>query len=51
MAYPCVDEEAVYLTAGAALPSVIGDMLQSLLNDDFITAYNKINQVSSNVLL
>jgi len=43
MAYPdSVNEETVYLTAGAAIPSVINQMLQSLLNDTFDNAYKHI---------
>jgi hypothetical protein len=40
-----VDEQAVYLTAGAVLPAVIQEVLHSLLNDDFKTAYNTILKV------
>ncbi len=47
MAFPEVNEEVVYLTAGAALPAVIDDTLRSLLNDDFKTAYTKLQDVSS----
>jgi len=39
MAYPQVNEEAIYLTAGAAVPAVIENIYQSLLNDNFDTAY------------
>jgi replication factor C subunit 3/5 len=45
MAYPQVTEESVYLTAGAALPSVIESIFQCLLNDNFQTAYDKIFKV------
>jgi replication factor C subunit 3/5 len=45
MAYPQVTEESVYLTAGAALPSVIETIFQCLLNDNFETAYEKIFKV------
>jgi replication factor C subunit 3/5 len=45
MAYPQITEEAVYLTAGAAMPTVIEDTYQSLLNDDFDKAYKKILSV------
>ena len=41
-----VDEQAVYLTAGAVLPSVVEEIMHSLLNDDFETAYKAILQVS-----
>ena len=51
MAYPQITEEAVYLTAGAAMPAVIEDTFHSLLNDDFDTAYKKILAVSENVLI
>jgi hypothetical protein len=42
MAFPEVNEEVVYLTAGAAVPVVIDNMLLALLNDDFATAYHSI---------
>jgi len=45
MAYPEITEEAVYLTAGAAMPAVIESTFQSLLNDDFDTAYKKLLSV------
>jgi hypothetical protein len=44
-----VDEQAVYLTAGAVLPAVMQQILHSLLNDDFRTAYHTILQVSVSV--
>lgn len=46
MAFPEVNEEVVYLTAGAALPAVIDDTLRSLLNDDFKTAYTKLQDAT-----
>lgn len=49
MAYPRITEEAVYLTAGAAMPAVIDDTYQSLLNDDFDKAYKKILSVRVDV--
>lgn len=42
MAYPQLNEESVYLTAGAAIPAVIKDLLHSLLNDTFEVAYSKL---------
>jgi replication factor C subunit 3/5 len=42
MAFPEVNEEVVYLTAGAAVPAVMDKIMQSLLNDDFATAYKKL---------
>lgn len=45
LSYEEVDEEVVYLTAGAAVPRVIEHMFQSLMNDSFLQAYNTINQV------
>jgi len=45
MAYKTIDEEAVYLTAGAAVPSIIEGMFQSLLNDGFEQAYKGMLQV------
>lgn len=46
LSYEVVDEEVVYLTAGAAVPRVIEHMFNSLMNDSFLQAYNTINQVS-----
>lgn len=46
MAYPEVSEETVYLTAGAAIPAVIDNLIKSLFNDSFQQAYNLIYQVS-----
>ena len=37
-----VDEEAVYLTSGAPLPSDVDAVLQLLLNADFATAWHEI---------
>ena len=45
MAFPEVDERSVYLTAGAVLPEAVDDILQSLLNDDFNTAYGSLCKV------
>jgi hypothetical protein len=45
MAYTLIDEDVIYSTAGAALPSVINNMVKSLLNDDLATSYHTINQV------
>jgi len=42
MAYKLVDETAVYMTAGAALPSVIRALFDSLLTDPFDVAYNNL---------
>jgi hypothetical protein len=39
--------QVVYQTAGAAMPAVIEETFQSLLNDNFDDAYKKINNVSS----
>ena len=44
-AYDTVDEASVYLTAGAALPSVIESVFQTLLNDNFQTAYENVLKV------
>lgn len=46
MAYKTIDEEAVYLTAGAAVPRLIEGMFQSLLNDGFEQAYKGMLQVT-----
>lgn len=40
MAYPVVNEEAVYLTAGAPMPVRVQECWRALLNDDFKTAYD-----------
>eukprot|EP01041_Mallomonas_annulata_P004059 gene4060-8074_t len=44
MAYPNVNEETVYLTAGAPLPAKMDELFQSLMNDDFLTAYTNTMQ-------
>lgn len=46
MAYPMVNEENVYLTAGAALPHVIQSIFKSLLNDTYEDAYKLLAGVS-----
>jgi len=46
MAYKKVDEEAVYLTAGAALPAVIDDLFNSLMQDSFPVAYKKVQEAT-----
>ena len=43
--YPVINQDVIYMTAGAALPSVIEGLLQSLLNDPFEQAYGKVFQV------
>ncbi len=40
MAYPEVNEETVYLTAGAAMPNVIKHLLSVLLNSSFNESYD-----------
>jgi replication factor C subunit 3/5 len=45
MAYPEVDENVVYTTAGAALPVVIDNMFKSLMNDSFNVAHDSISTV------
>ncbi len=50
MAYPIVNEENVYLTAGAALPGVIQSILNSLLNDSFENAHRLLSSVSSSYM-
>ena len=47
MAYPEITEEVVYLTAGAAMPVVIANTFNSLLNDTFDEAYKKLLNVST----
>lgn len=46
MAYPEVNEEVVYLTAGAAVPAVIERMFLSLMNDGFTDAYKSLLQAT-----
>jgi len=46
MAYPEINEDVVYLTAGAAVPRVIAAMFQSLLNDTFDVAYKHILSIT-----
>ena len=46
LSYETVDEEVVYLTAGAAVPKVIDQMLHSLMNDSFEVAYDTLFQVT-----
>ena len=45
MAYPEVTEDAVYLTAGAAMPCVIQAIFVSLMNDSFEIAYRNLLKV------
>jgi replication factor C subunit 3/5 len=45
MAYAAVNEENVYLTAGAAIPRVIDSIFDSLMNDSYNDAFNMIFQV------
>lgn len=42
MAYGEVTEDNVYLTAGAAMPSVIQAIVHSLLNDSYQVAYEQL---------
>mmetsp|Transcript_37331 Transcript_37331/g.38013 ORF Transcript_37331/g.38013 Transcript_37331/m.38013 type:complete len:346 (-) Transcript_37331:93-1130(-) len=44
MAYPQVDEETVYLTAGAPLPLKMDQLLHCLLTETFEMAYNAVLQ-------
>jgi replication factor C subunit 3/5 len=44
MAYPEINEETVYLTAGSAIPAVIKTLLNSLLNENFDTSYNLVKK-------
>lgn len=46
MAYPQVTTDNVYLTAGAAMPSVIEAIFVSLMNDPFELAYRTLLKVS-----
>lgn len=45
MAYPQVTTDNVYLTAGAAMPSVIDAIFVSLMNDPFELAYRTLLKV------
>lgn len=45
LAYPEVNEETVFLTAGAAVPAVIETILVSMLNDTFESAYDSLAQI------
>ena len=45
MAYPQVTQDNVYLTAGAAMPSVIEAIFVSLMNQPFEQAYRTLLQV------
>ncbi len=46
LSYEVVNEEAVYQTAGAAVPRVIESMVHSLFNEGLETAYTTVLQVS-----
>lgn len=43
--YPEITEDIIYMTAGAALPSIINKMLNSLLNDSFNESYSMMLKV------
>lgn len=45
MAYPQVTEDNVYLTAGAAMPSVIEAIYLSLMNESFEGSYRMLLKV------
>lgn len=45
MAYPEVNEESVYLTAGAAVPKLIEQMFVILMNESFKDSYENILKV------
>lgn len=47
MAYSLVDEQNIYLTAGAAVPAIINAMFTLLLNTGFNEAYDNIRNVLS----
>ena len=46
MAYPVVNEEVIYLTAGAAVPAVITKIFHSMLNDGFDVAYETLKKAT-----
>lgn len=47
MAYPQVTEDNVYLTAGAAMPSVIEGIFMALMNGSFENAYRMLLKVTT----
>ncbi len=46
LAYPLINEEAIYLTAGAAVPEVINTIFNSMLNDNFDIAYKTLEKAT-----
>jgi hypothetical protein len=46
-----VTEDNVYLTAGAAMPSVIETIFLSLMNENFESAYRTLLKVSCYLVL
>jgi replication factor C subunit 3/5 len=46
MAYPEVNEEVIYLTAGAAVPAVITQIFHSMLNDNFSAAQETLQKAT-----
>jgi replication factor C subunit 3/5 len=47
MAYPEITEDVIYLTAGAAQPTVIDSLLTSLMSDTFDVAYRNVCKATS----
>lgn len=47
MTFPQIDENVIYLTAGAAQPGVIDSMVTSLLSDPFNVAYANVCKATS----
>ena len=47
MAYPEINEDVIYLTAGAAQPTVIDALVTSLMSDTFDVAYHNICRATS----
>lgn len=45
LAFPEIDEKAVYLTAGAVLPEAVHSILHTLLNSPFDECYASLLQV------
>jgi len=45
--YPEITEDVVYMTAGAALPSVVDGILKSLLNESFDVSYEMLTRATS----
>jgi len=47
MSYPEINEDVIYLTAGAAQPAVIEALVNSLMTDSFDAAYRNVCKATS----